>query len=81
MKLIKVYSKTCGPCKALERNLQKSNVKYESVDIATDEGQDFIEKHNVQNIPMLLLFDDNDHIIKRAHGVKTIDEIKEFINV
>lgn len=79
MKLIKVYSKTCGPCKALDRNLQRANVEYESVDIATDEGQEFIDKHNVHNIPTLLLLDDDNNIVRQTHGVKTIDEIKDFI--
>ena len=39
MKLIKIYSKTCGPCKVLEKNLKESGVKYDNVDITSKEGE------------------------------------------
>ena len=43
MRLIKVFSKTCGPCKVLDKNLKESGVEYDSVDIESDEGDNLIE--------------------------------------
>ena len=43
MKLIKIYSKTCGPCKVLEKNLVESGVEYDSVDVTSEEGEDDVD--------------------------------------
>ena len=45
MKLVKVYSETCGPCKVLERNLQDANIEHKSIDFLTDEGEEFVNKY------------------------------------
>ena len=80
MKLIKLYSDTCGPCKALENNLIKSKIKYDNVNIDSEEGEKLIEKYSIKSIPTLLLIDDNDILISKHSGVLTVEGIKAFIN-
>ena len=79
MKLIKIYSKTCGPCKVLEKNLKESGVKYDNVDITSKEGETLVEKYNIRTVPTLLLIDDNGSIIKKHIGILNVEDIKSFI--
>jgi len=78
MKLIKIYSKTCGPCKVLEKNLVESGVDYDSVDVASEEGEDIVEKYGVRAVPTLLLVDDNGTLLNKHTGILNVDEIKLF---
>ena len=86
MKLIKVFSKTCGPCKVLDKNLKESGIEYDSVDIESDEGDNLIEKYNIPK----------DHIIRHydvsgkacpgiigwnlAHGSNSEKKYKDFVD-
>lgn len=80
MKLIKVYSKTCGPCKVLEDNLTLASITHESVDIDTPRGEEVVDKFNIRGVPTLLLLDDAGNEIKRNVGVLTVEGINKFIN-
>ena len=80
MKLIKLYSDTCGPCKVLENNLKKSKIEYDRINITSKEGEELIEKYDVKAIPTLLLIDDNDILISKNSGVLTVEGIKAFVN-
>ena len=68
MKLIKIYSKTCGPCKVLEKNLVESGVDYDSVDVASEEGEDIVEKYGVNVLKEVakLNFSNTDRILKEV---------------
>lgn len=79
MKLIKIYSKTCGPCKVLEKNLKESGVKYDNIDITSKEGETLVEQYNIRTVPTLLLIDDNGSIIKKHIGILNVEDIKSFI--
>ena len=77
MRLIKLYSNSCGPCKVLENNLKQANIEHESVNITSDKGEELADKYNVRNIPTLLLLD-GDNLVKKFTGILTPDKLKEF---
>lgn len=79
MKLLKVYSKTCGPCKVLERNLKQSGIEYINIDVDSEEGEKVSDKYEVTMVPTLLLLDDNDNLIKKNTGILNVEGIKNFI--
>ena len=79
MKLLKVYSKTCGPCKVLERNLKQSGIEYINIDVDSEEGEEISDKYEVTMVPTLLLLDDNDNLIKKNTGILNVEGIKNFI--
>lgn len=79
MKLLKVYSKTCGPCKVLERNLKQSGIEYINIDVDSEEGEEISNKYEVTMVPTLLLLDDNDNLIKKNTGILNVEGIKNFI--
>lgn len=78
MRLIKLYSNSCGPCKVLENNLKQANIEHENVIITSDKGEELADKYSVRNIPTLLLLDNNDNLIKKFTGILTPDKLKEF---
>ena len=80
MKLLKVYSKTCGPFKVLERNLKQSGIEYINIDVDSEEGEKISDKYEVTMVPTLLLLDDNDNLIKKNTGILNVEGIKNFIN-
>lgn len=80
MKLLKIYSETCGPCKVLERNLQLADIPHESIDIQSEEGYNLAGKYEIRAVPTLLLVDNGGNVVKRHSGLLGIQELKEFCN-
>jgi glutaredoxin len=78
MKVYKFFSPTCGPCKVLEKNLQESGIKYESIDITKEENEELISKYNIMTIPTLIKTGDNGESIFRNKGILSVDDIKKY---
>ena len=80
MKVLKIYSRTCGPCRVLENNLEFAEIPHESIDIQTTYGGYIVDKYEVKAVPTLLLVDEEGEVIKRHTGVLGVQELKEFCN-
>lgn len=46
MKVLKIYSRTCGPCKVLESNLQLAGIPHESIDVQSIQGEGNVVKRH-----------------------------------
>lgn len=79
MKLLKIYSDTCGPCKVLEKNLQLANIEHESFNISSEQGEEIVDKYDVRAVPTLILLNDNNEVVKKHTGVMNIEDLKKFI--
>lgn len=80
MKVIKIYSDTCGPCKVLEKNLTLAGVPHESVNILSEEAEDIIEKYEIRSVPTLLVFDNNRKLHGKYMGVLSVDYLKSLLD-
>lgn len=80
MKVLKIYSRTCGPCKILESNLQLAGIPHESIDVQSIEGENIVDKYEVRAVPTLILIDDEGNVMKRHTGLLGVQELKEFCN-
>lgn len=80
MKVIKIYSDTCGPCKILEKNLIKSGINYDSININSEEGELMVTRYDIRSIPTLVLIDDDGNMIDKHSGVLTPEGIKYFVD-
>ena len=80
MKVLKIYSRTCGPCKTLESNLQLAGIPHESVDVQSIKGYDVVAKYKVRTVPTLILVDNEGNVVKRHNGLLGVQELKEFCN-
>lgn len=80
MKVIKIYSDTCGPCKVLEKNLTLAGVPHESVNILSEEAEDIIEKYEIRSVPTLLVFNDKGELHSKFVGILSVDNLKSLVN-
>lgn len=76
MKVIKVFSPTCGPCKVLEKNLKEAGIDYIDADISTDMGASIADKYGVRNVPTLLLVNENDNLVSSLGGIQSVEKLK-----
>lgn len=78
MKVVKVFSPTCGPCKVLEKNLKEAGINYTDADISTDFGASIAEEHGVRNVPTLLLLDRDGKLVSSLGGIQSVEKLKEL---
>ena len=57
MEILKFYSKTCGPCKVLERNLKHTDIVYKDIDVASEDGRALLDKYNIISVRTLVMID------------------------
>jgi thioredoxin 1 len=76
-KILRFTASWCQPCKALAKNLEGADLglPIEVVDI--DVHDDVAVEYQIRSVPTLVLV--GGETIKRLTGVKTVAEIKEWI--
>lgn len=78
-KIIKVYAEWCGPCKQLSRMLEENNIKHESIDVDSEEGEKLAVDYNIKSVPTILVFDNNNNLIDKKAGLpSSVDYLKEY---
>ncbi len=71
MKLIKLGAEWCGPCKTMDKRLEKFDAcPVEYIDVDDEANDELVDKYGVRNIPVLILIDDekDDKEVKRWVG-------------
>lgn len=80
MKVIKFGANWCGPCKVLDKRLENFTdlpvVKYDVDELS----EEMLQKYNIVNIPVTILFDDEDNEIRRWIGAFNIQQLKDEIS-
>lgn len=66
--IYKVGAEWCGPCRQLKQELKDFNL-VPIIEIDADEDEEFCEKYNIKNIPILLLCDNNNNVLYRQVGL------------
>ena len=78
MKLLKFEAEWCGPCRALDKELDKLREEVELVRVNIEEDHGVARLHNIRAVPTLVLLKD-DVEIGRLSGRNTAAKIDEFI--
>ena len=80
IKIVKLYADWCAPCKILHKMMNDNNIKFENIDVATEKGIELSSRHNIKNIPAILIFDDNGKFLRKKIGLpKDIKELNSFL--
>lgn len=77
-KIYKVGAEWCGPCRQLKQELKNFNL-IPIIEINADEDEEFCEKYNIKNIPVLLLCDNNNNILYRQVGFISKEDLTRKI--
>lgn len=77
-KIYKVGAEWCGPCRQLKQELKNFNL-VSIIEINADEDEEFCEKYNIKNIPVLLLCDNNDNVLYRQVGFISKEDLTRKI--
>jgi thiol-disulfide isomerase/thioredoxin len=78
MKILKFYTKQCGQCRLQSKILEGlEGIEIEPIDCT--ENEELVEKYGIVSLPVLIILDDNDNIIKRFDGITQLDNIKKTI--
>lgn len=80
MKLLKFEAEWCGPCKAVDRELEKCRHGAELVRINIEEDTSATQLHRVRSVPTMILLNDQDEEIGRLAGRQTAAAIDKFVN-
>lgn len=77
MKILKFYTPTCMPCRALGKILEKLEVEVDSIDATQDIAK--VDEYNVCTTPTLVFLDDEGKEVKRTTGMVAESTIKEIL--
>lgn len=77
MKILKFYSKTCGPCRALENILSQAHIPHDSIDV--EENPIAVSEYDITSVPTVLAIKDG-KVVDRFHGIKNLEDIKTWYN-
>lgn len=80
VKLLKFEAEWCGPCKALDRELDKCRAEFELVRVNIEEDTGATRLHRVRSVPTLILLDEEDQEIGRLAGKQTAAAIDRWVN-
>lgn len=65
--------------RAVEKELRADNMKFFTIDVETKEGVELSIKHQVRNVPTILIMKGG-QVIERIKGFKTKEQLKDILN-
>jgi thioredoxin 1 len=78
MKVLRFTSEWCGPCKIFEKTLEDvdTQIPIEIIDI--NDNRDLAAEYGIGSVPTLVMLD-GDIEVKRFSGMKSKDELSEWL--
>lgn len=78
-KILRFTASWCQPCKMLAANLENADVGVPIEVVDVDVLQEVAQQYGIRGIPTLVLVDEGTEVA-RTSGVKSVDEIREWIS-
>ena len=78
MKILKFYTPTCMPCRAVGKILEKMEVEVENINAMEDIAK--VDEYNVCTTPTLIFLNEDGNEISRTVGMVTQNKIQEILN-
>ena len=81
MKILRFTASWCQPCKGLAMNLEEANLQMPIEVIDIDVQSEIAVEYGIRGVPTLVMMDENNNVVKRLVGSKTVTELKEWATV
>lgn len=81
MTVYKFYADWCGPCKALTGLLEMNHLSDKVVPVDIDQDPELASKYGVRSLPTMVRVDSRGDFVSSMVGVKSTEEIKEWLNI
>ena len=78
MKILKFYTPTCMPCRAMGKVLEKVNVPVEEINAIEDIEK--VDKYNICTTPTLIFLNNEGEEVARTTGMQPLSKIQEIID-
>lgn len=78
MKILRFTASWCQPCKGLAMNLEEANLQMPIEVIDIDVQSEIAVEYGIRGVPTLVMMDENNNVVKRLVGSKTVTELKEW---
>lgn len=81
--LVDFYADWCGPCKMMGPVIEKLAEEVDDISFVklnVDYAENISRSYGIMSIPALFIFE-NGEVVKNSVGFKSLDELKEFIEV
>lgn len=80
VKVLDFGASWCPGCKVLKENLKDYDGRVSIEYINCDTNDDLSSKYGVRNLPTLVFLDDEDQILEKTVGVKTLQNVYDILN-
>ena len=88
MKILKLSTNWCAPCRAYASTFHKvkdmdefKDIEFKEIDIENDENGDVLaEKYQIRSVPTTILLDENDELIYKVMGNIPLNDLINIIN-
>lgn len=77
-RVLKFSAKWCGPCQGLKMAMADVDFGIPIEDVDIDENPDIAIEYGIRSVPTMILIR-NDAEAKRMSGVKSVEEIRKWI--
>ncbi len=87
MRLVKFGSRSCGPCRAMDRSkvlerfvAKHSDITLERVDIETEKGGELADVYDITAIPVVVFETEEGGELARDEGGQTMQTLEELLS-
>ena len=78
MKILKFFTPTCMPCRALGKTLEKIDVEVEGIDATENIAK--VDEYNICTTPTLIFLNNEGKEVERTVGLVTQSKIQEILD-
>lgn len=79
-RIIKFEKKKCPKCVSVQNFFNDQDIEVEKVDVETSTNLDFISKYVSMTLPVVVLLDDNEQLVKKSEGFEP-GELEEIVSL